>query len=339
MEKFIEKKLEPIKIKKLLTGLFDADKGRFKHVNSVAIFSCQNPTKAIIQNKPFLQLLKSFNKDLSDWNLHSMQLARKLLKRYRFRVVDGLYGGHEKSFIVFNMTRKEVENFNKKFYQESYMFLNLVDDINPKIGSGLSFGIDANNNIVRKIVRNGKNNEASKKVAFIETWSRSDELDKEGSNVHNPYTLMETSFGISIDFSKINSMNHFSMEDKNMYQTRVSKDFGFTALYTKYGQNINDYDGSSLNLKLKNNKIDDNQSISSLKENSSKYFSDSDFEDIYNRSLDNHKSPEFYLNNKSELLNTLKQFVFRNSVFEKLDSNIKSAISACIQLVAKSRYI
>ena len=264
MTKLIETNKVLSKIIRLLKGDFDADKGRFKHIKSVAIFSCQSPTSAIIDDMTFEKYLVKVEKTtLQAWNAKSMFKAKKMLEKYPYRLVDGFYGGYEKSFVVFNMTRLEVEDFNKTFYQQAYMFINLIDKVSPNVGSGLSFGKDANGNPTEPLTRNGHGNEAAKQVAFMETWRRSDDVDEKGTNVENPYKLMETSFGITLDTS-IMDIKHPTKKDKNSYQTRVSKDLGFSALYKSYEANPDDYEGNPLNLQLKES------------------FTDSDFESIYN---------------------------------------------------------
>lgn len=134
--------MEVNKVKRLLRGMFDANKGRFRHVRSVAIFSCQSPTSAEIKvvgeskNPNFREYLEKYeHTTIQAWNAKSMIEAREMLRRYRYRIVDGLYEEHEKSFIVFNMTRGDVEDFNKRFYQQAYIFINLMDKIDPKVGS------------------------------------------------------------------------------------------------------------------------------------------------------------------------------------------------------------
>lgn len=274
MKKLIEKRLKVTRVKDLLTGKFDISREGFKHVKSIAIFSCQSPTSAKIKvdGEPDaldfeVYLEKYKHTTLQDWNEESMQKARKILRNYRFRIVDGLYEGHEKSFIVFDMERKHVEDFNKRFYQQAYMFINLVDKIDPDVGSGKTFGIDANGNSVRPLTRRGTGNEAAKQVAYMETWERINEVyNEKGPNDNNGYKLMETSFGITLDTSFMKDPSHPSKEDLYKYQTRVSKDLGFSALYKKYGANPDDYEGAPLNLQAKGT------------------FTDSDFEDVYNSS-------------------------------------------------------
>lgn len=250
--RFIEKRLKVNNVKRLLKGEFSADKGAFKNVKSVAIFSCQSPTGAIIDNKPFVEWLEDTKGiTLEEWNKKSMEKARKLLKKYRFRVVDGLYAGHEKSFVVFDIERETVEKINKDFYQQAYMFLNLVDDIPEDVGSGLHFGKDANGNNVRTLKRHGDKNEAAGKVAYIETWSRSDEVDNDGNNIYNEYTLMETSFGIEIDETFMKNYDKPNKDDLNKMQTRLDSRMGFSAKYKSYGESPDDFEGSPMDLKRK----------------------------------------------------------------------------------------
>lgn len=275
MQKLTEKRLKVARVKDLLTGKFDINREGFRHVKSIAIFSCQSPTSARIKvdGEPeplsFTEYLeKHEHTTLQAWNEESMQKAKRLLRKYRFRTVDGLYEGHEKSFIVFNMTRGEVEWINKMFYQQAYMFINLVDKVDPKIGSGKTFGMDAYGNPTRPLSRRGFGNEAAKQVAYMETWIRSNEVYNEnGSDDSNNYKLMETSFGITLDTSFMKDPSNPSKEDLYKYQTRVSKDLGFSALYKSYEANPDDYEGDSLNLQLKES------------------FTDSDFEDVYKSSL------------------------------------------------------
>ena len=275
MQKLVEKRLKVARVKDILTGNFDINQEGFRHVKSIAIFSCQSPTSARIKvdGEPgsldfevYLEKYKHIT--LSAWNEESMQKAKRLLRKYRFRIVDGLYEGHEKSFIVFNMTRGEVEWLNKMFYQQAYMFINLVDRVDPKIGSGKIFGVDASGNNVGSLTRKGINNEAAKQVAFMEMWERVNNIYEYGKNINNrsDYELKETSFGITLDTSFMKDPSHPSEEDKFKYQTRVSKDLGFTALYTDYNT-PDDYEGDPLNLQLKES------------------FTDSDFEDVYKSSL------------------------------------------------------
>ncbi len=45
-KKLIEKRLKVTRVKDLLTGKFDISREGFKHVKSIAIFSCQSPLNA-----------------------------------------------------------------------------------------------------------------------------------------------------------------------------------------------------------------------------------------------------------------------------------------------------
>jgi hypothetical protein len=257
MEQFIEKRLKVKRVEDLLLGNFDINKEGFRHIKSVGIFSSQSPTGARINGLTFEEYLNQKGISLEDWNEKSMRVARKDLQKYRFRVVDGLYGGHEKSFIVFNIERAELERLSRKFYQESYMFINLVDKVNKDIGSGLHFGTDANGNTTSPLTRRGSNNEAKDNVAYMETWARSSEnLDSNGNNIDNPYTLMETSFGISIDNSYMKDPSNPSEENTNSYQTRVNSNLGFSAKYKAYGDSPSDFTGSPMNLQPKNESLD-----------------------------------------------------------------------------------
>ena len=175
MEQLIEKRLKVKRVEDLLLGNFDINKEGFRHIKSVGIFSSQSPTGARINGLTSDECLNQKGMSLEEWNEKSMKAARKDLQKYRFRVVDGLYGGHEKSFIVLNIERAELERLNRKFYQESYMFINLVDKVNKDIGSGLHFGTDANGNATPSLTRRGSDNEAKDNVAYMETWARSSE--------------------------------------------------------------------------------------------------------------------------------------------------------------------
>lgn len=268
MEQLIEKRLKVKRVEDLLLGNFDINKEGFRHIKSVGIFSSQSPTGARINGLTFDEYLNQKGMSLEEWNEKSMKAARKDLQKYRFRVVDGLYGGHEKSFIVLNIERAELERLNRKFYQESYMFINLVDKVNKDIGSGLHFGTDANGNATPSLTRRGSDNEAKDNVAYMETWARSSEsLDENGNNINNPYTLMETSFGISIDKSYMKDPSNPSEENTNSYQTRVNSNLGFSAKYKAYGDNPSDFTGNPMNLQLKNESLDYNNIFQKIYEN------------------------------------------------------------------------
>lgn len=256
MEKLLEKRLKVKHVKDLLMGKFDIDNESFRHLKSVGIFSCQSPTSAIIHGNKFEDFLRqeklfegTDEEVLNKWNEYAMSKARKLLKDYRFRVIDGLYGGHEKSFVVFDIERNKLEELNRKFFQQAYMYINLLNKVDPKVGSGLHFGQDADGKNVPSLTRRGEGNEASKNVCFMETWSRSDDLDADGSNIFNPYELMETSFGITLDDSYMKDPSNPTEEDKDTYQSRIDNNLGFSAKYTAYGDDPKNYEGDPMNLK------------------------------------------------------------------------------------------
>ena len=248
-----EKRLKLKRVEDILIGKFDINNEGFRHIKSVGIFSSQSPTNAKINGLSFNEYIAQKGLSEEEWNEKALSAARKDLKKYRFRIVDGLYEGHEKSFIVLDIERAEIERLSRKFWQESYMFINLVDKVNKDIGSGLHFGQDANGNNTPSLTRRNSGNEASKNVAYMETWIRSsDILDKNNSNVNNKYELMETSFGISIDSSYMKDPSNPSNEDKFKYQTRVSPNLGFSAKYKTYDEEPSNFIGDPMNLQPKN---------------------------------------------------------------------------------------
>ena len=204
--RFIEKRLKVKKLKDLINGKFDADLEEFSKLKSVAIFSLQNPpSETMINGQQTFEFFadffethdreaKSVNyKEIANiefdniekfkeevkkkWNEYAIQYGKKFLKNrgYRFRTVIGLYDGREESFVVFDIDRGEVDELCFKFFQESYLYMNLVEDTD-EFGSGMKLytakKIKSDGTIgnTKYLSRHGSNNEARQSFPRMEYW-------------------------------------------------------------------------------------------------------------------------------------------------------------------------